>query len=242
MTHIIIEDTNRKESFAARTKAISIKANTVQDKLFHKRYVNKTYHNNKKKYKHNNPCSAPFNPSHMLMLLILLSRKKACFVCGKPGHFVPQCRYKVVRNDNPPKPRANLVEGDDIIVAVISQVNIVTNVNKYVVDYGATRHICANKSMFTSYTTMGDGEEQVYLNDSRTTLVQGKGKVLLKLTYGKTLALNDVLHVPSIRVNLISLALLGKVGVKISFESDKIVMSKNNVFVIRVSLYSMFLK
>ena len=107
-----------------------IKANTVQDKLFHKRYVNKTYHNNKKKYKHNNPCSAPFNPSHMLMLLILLSRKKACFVCGKPGHFVPQCRYKVVRNDNPPKPRANLVEGDDIIVAVISQVNVVTNVNK----------------------------------------------------------------------------------------------------------------
>ena len=62
MTHIIIEDTNRKESFAARTKAISIKANTVQDKLFHKRYVNKTYHNNKKKYKHNNPHAAPSNP------------------------------------------------------------------------------------------------------------------------------------------------------------------------------------
>ena len=99
-------------------------------------------------------------PSHVLLLLILLSRKKgACFVCGKPGHFAPQCMYKVVRNDNPPKPRANLVEGDDIIVAVISQVNVVTNVNKWLVDSGATRHICANKRMFTSYIVMGDGEE-----------------------------------------------------------------------------------
>jgi len=40
-----------------------------------------------------------------------------------------------------------------------------------------------------------------------------------------------VLHVSSIRVNLISIALLGKVGVKVSFEFDKIVMTKYNVFV-----------
>jgi len=45
------------------------------------------------------------------------------------------------------------------------------------------------------------------------------------------LALSDVLHVPSIRVNLIYVALLGKVGVKVSFKYDKIVMTKNNVFV-----------
>ena len=85
--------------------------------------------------------------------------------------------------------------------------------------------------MFTSYTVVGDGEEQVYLGDLRTTQVQGKGKDLLKLTFGKTLALNDVLHAPSSRVNLVFVALLGKLGVKISFESNKIVMTKNNVFV-----------
>jgi len=107
----------------------------------------------------------------------------------------------------------------------------VTNVSKWVVDSGATRHICANRNALSSYSSVGDGEEQVYLGDSRTTSVLEKGKVLLKLTSGKTLALSDVLHVPSIRVNLISVVLLGKVGVKVSFESDKIVMTKNNVFV-----------
>ena len=99
------------------------------------------------------------------------------------------------------------------------------------VDYWATRHICANRNVFTSYTSVGDGEEQVYLGDSMKTPVLGEGKVLLKLTSGKTLALSDMLHVPSIRVNLISVALLSKVGVKVSFESDKIVMTKKNVFV-----------
>ena len=76
-----------------------------------------------------------------------------------------------MRNDNPLKPRTNLVEGDEIVVVVISQVNVVTNVNRWVVDFGATRHVYANKIMFISYTIVGDGEEQVYLENSRTTSV-----------------------------------------------------------------------
>ena len=62
ITHIIIEDTNMKESVAARTKAMSAKENTVQDKPFHKRYANKTDHNNKNKYKYNNPRVASLSP------------------------------------------------------------------------------------------------------------------------------------------------------------------------------------
>jgi hypothetical protein len=82
-----------------------------------------------------------------------------------------------MRNNNPTK-------GDDIIVAVVSQVNIETNMNKWVVDSGATRHICANRDAFTSYTSVGDEEKFVYLSDSKTATVLGKGKILLKLTSG----------------------------------------------------------
>ena len=76
-------------------------------------------------------------------------------------------------------------------------------------------------------TPVGDAKKVVYLRDSHTTQVLGKGKVMLKLTLGKTLALNDVLHGPNIRANLVSVALLRKV----SFEFDRIVMTKNNIFV-----------
>ena len=39
-----------------------------------------------------------------------------------------------------------------------------------------------------------------------------------------------MLHGPSIRVNLIFVGLLGNVGIKVSFESNNIVMTENNVF------------
>jgi len=70
-------------------------------------------------------------------------------------------------------------------------------------------------------------EKNKLLSDSRKNLILGKGKLLLKLTSRNTLALNDVLHVSSIKVNLIFVTLLRKVGVKVLFESKKIVMTKN---------------
>ena len=60
-------------------------------------------------------------------------------------------------------------------------------------------------------TLMWGIKKNVYLGDSRTTPVLGKVKVLLKLKYGKMLALSDVLHIHIIRVNLVSVALLRKV-------------------------------
>ena len=124
-----------------------------------------------------------------------------------------------------------MVKGDDIIIVVVSQANMVTNSKNWVVDSGATRHIYANRDVFSSYTPVGDEENVVYLSDSQTAQVLRKGKVMLKLTSGKTLTLNDVLHVPNIRANIVSVALLGKVGVKVLFEYDRIVMTKNNIFV-----------
>ena len=82
---------------------------------------------------------------------------------------------------------------------------------------------------------MGDGEKQVYFNDSRTTSILEKEKVLLKLTSEKTLVVSDVLHVTSIKINLIYVTLLVNVRVKVSFEYD-------NIVVINVSLSLIFLK
>ena len=69
------------------------------------------------------------------------------------------------------------------------------------------------------------------MGDSKSTPVISKGKVLLKQTFGKVLALNDVLHVPDIHWNLVLVSLLGKEEVMILFKSDKIVLTKNDAFV-----------
>jgi hypothetical protein len=83
-------------------------------------------------------------------------------------------------------------------------------VKKYVVDSGATRHISANREIFSSYKPVEYDNEVVYFGNSRTTKVLRKDKVLLKFASGKTLIFNDILHVPTRRVNLVSMSLLGK--------------------------------
>jgi len=98
ITHIIIEDTNRKKCANLKAKTLSVKANMVEDKLAPKMYEKKSDH--KKKY--NNKFSRPneTNPS--------FKKKGNCFFYGKPSPHVPQCIHRA-KNDYPPK--ANLVEG-----------------------------------------------------------------------------------------------------------------------------------
>ena len=62
----------------------------------------------------------------------------------------------------------------------------------WIVDSGATRYIYGNIGTFTSYTMVKEGEEHVFMGDSRSSLLIDKGKVLLKLTSGKVLALSDI--------------------------------------------------
>ena len=60
-----------------------------------------------------------------------------------------------------------------------------------------TRHVCLDKKMFSSYQTIDNGE-QLFMGNSSSSKVEGQGKVVLKMTSGKELTLNDVLHVPEI--------------------------------------------
>ena len=55
--------------------------------------------------------------------------------------------------------------------------------------------------------------------------------MLLKMTSGKELTLNNVLYVPEIRKNLVSGSLLNKHGFRMVFESDKVTLSKSGMYV-----------
>ena len=69
------------------------------------------------------------------------------------------------------------------------------------------------------------------MGNSSTSKIEGTRNILLKMTSGKTLTLKNVLHVPEIRKNLVSTSLLVKNGFKVVFVSDKVVISKNDMYV-----------
>ena len=93
----------------------------------------------------------------------------------------------------------------------VSEMNLIKNTNKWWVDIGATRHICSDKKMCSTYQSVRYGE-QLFMGNTSTSKVEGKGKVVLKMSSGKELTLNDVLHVPDIHKNLVSGSLLSNNG------------------------------
>ncbi|XP_021727439.1 uncharacterized protein LOC110694578 [Chenopodium quinoa] len=105
------------------------------------------------------------------------------------------------------------------------EANFTGNVAEWIVD---TRHICANKDMFTTYDKV-EGEN-VFMGNSTSASIQGKGKIVLTLTSGKLLTLTNVLHVLEMCRNLISSSLLMKDGLKLSFDSDRLVLTRNRDF------------
>ncbi|XP_077251432.1 uncharacterized protein LOC143890609 [Tasmannia lanceolata] len=102
-------------------------------------------------------------------------------------------------------PQANVAE-DQYLSAVVSEVNLVSNVKDWWVDTGATRHICSDRSVFSSYELVGDGE-QFFMGNSSSSVVT------------------------DIRNNLVSGSLLIKKGFKLIFEADKFVITKSDEFV-----------
>jgi hypothetical protein len=107
---------------------------------------------------------------------------------------------------------------------------MVVNASGWWINTGATRHICGEKNLFKTYEKVGD-EIELYLGNSTTTKVVGKGTVELKFTSGKVVTLIDVFYALEIRKNLVSGGLLFKHGYKLVFESDKFVLTKNSTFV-----------
>lgn len=52
------------------------------------------------------------------------------------------------------------------------------------------------------------------MDNSTSSKIKGIGNVILKFTSGRELTLNNVVHVPEIRKNLISSSILNKKGFK----------------------------
>ncbi|KAF3639815.1 putative phosphoserine aminotransferase, chloroplastic-like [Capsicum annuum] len=156
--------------------------------------------------------------------------KGKCFNCGKIGHKSTDCQAPKKGNK---KDQANMIESNkeyDDLCAMFTECNLVGNPREWWMDSGATRHVCANKELFSSFAP-AQAEEMFYMTNSATDKVEETGKICLKMTSGKVLTLNNVLYVPELRRNLISVSLLDKNGFKCVTVSGKIVVSKGERYV-----------
>lgn len=73
--------------------------------------------------------------------------------------------------------------------------------------------------------------EGEYMENSSISKILGIVNVILKMTCGKFLNLNNMLQVANIRKKLVVWLIIEKNGYKIVFESDKFILIKSRIFV-----------
>src|SRR5438105_11165751 len=83
--------------------------------------------------------------------------------------------------------------------------------------------------MFSSYQVTRDCSK--LMGNGSHASVRGVGMVDLKFTSGKIVQLRNKQHVPSINKNLVSGSLLCRDGFKVVLESNKVVVSKHDLFI-----------
>nr|GEX30087.1 hypothetical protein [Tanacetum cinerariifolium] len=145
-----------------------------------------------------------------------------CYKCSEKGHIKCYCKNLKKKNQNSDKK-------DESVNAELHMASVITT-DDWWYDSGATTYVCNNRDLFKTYKETKDGHE-VIMDDNHTSKVIGPGNSEIQFTSKKKLTLMNVLHVPNIRKNLVSSFKLCKSRVKAVIESEKVILSKANVFV-----------
>lgn len=182
---------------------------------------------------------------------------KHCVYCGRDGHNERECfkkkrevnSKKKKKSSNVKKKKATkddtssgndsdnayyLNEIDDsseysyISETTFDSLNKTSEVNHtWVGDCAATRHMTSNDEIFISLQKVQN--HYVKMGDNRRIPVKGIGKIRIKSESGKIHLLNEVLYVPDLQCNLLSIRLLQKSGLTVKFPSlSKMMFVKNS--------------
>src|SRR5690606_29788823 len=76
--------------------------------------------------------------------------------------------------------------------------------------------------------------EKLFMGNTVVSKIEGRGKVVMKMTFGREITLQNMKHVPDMRTNLVSGTLLSKNGFSTTLKADKLVIRKNEVYLGKV--------
>ena len=183
-------------------------------------------------------------------------RKFTCHYCGKPGHFRRNCRKLAADNEKKDKPgtkekekhKANQAatlkleedsypssDGDALVAFHALSANSGGN---WIVDSGATCHMCNNGNMFAKFKSF-DRAQEVTLGDGHVLEATGEGivQVKMKLPDGKAQRCNlrNVLLVPKLAYNLLSVSKAAEAGKTTKFDKNGCQILNEDMKVIAVA-------
>lgn len=155
------------------------------------------------------------------------SKKIVCHYCHGVGHIRKDCwKFKNSKSDN--GQNAKVAENDEANSYFV--LNVKSGV--WVVDSGATCHICSVKEEFISLDL--SWREKVTVADGGVAFSTGKGSCKIKLVNRKggevIITVDNVLYIPSFKGSLLSVKKMSAVGFKVLFSGSSCrILDMNNV-------------
>ena len=153
--------------------------------------------------------------------------KKTCKFCKKTGHDAKRCWLNPNGNNYRPNLKKEEKIADNAYVSFVAEVakekDHNTKCEKWYIDSGASTHMCHKEEDFTELKK-NDCNGTVSIGDGTAIPVKGVGTIkVMSVVNGKKVAvhLKDVLYVPNLSCNLISVTRCRKMDMRVTFDSDR---------------------
>ncbi|XP_019430380.1 PREDICTED: uncharacterized protein LOC109337785 [Lupinus angustifolius] len=159
--------------------------------------------------------------------------KVQCYNCRNYGHYAAECR--VNRGSNKKDEEVKLAQGDELdgeerylLMATVLNSNEESDV--WYLDTGCSNHMTGKKEWFTSLDETT--KSKVKFADNSAVSVEGIGKIVIQRKDGKKAYISNVLYVPKMKSNLISLGQLLEKGYSMEMKDGMLRVfdqDKNNI-------------
>ena len=167
--------------------------------------------------------------------------QKLCFWCKKPGHVKAKCfsykqylKYNKGDDKNDGQSAKNKFfekkDNKDSSSALVLQTDDIRDYDSWYLDSGASKHMSSRKEWFNNYREF-DEPVRVRLGDDSVVFGLGKGTIYIHahtLKNVKRCHLEEVLYVPNLKMNLLSLSSTLDKGYNISSNNDQIFINKGS--------------
>ncbi|KHN35688.1 Retrovirus-related Pol polyprotein from transposon TNT 1-94, partial [Glycine soja] len=145
----------------------------------------------------------------------------------KWGHFADECKNKrVPRNaDEAQLSQDEDSDSDKVLLMAITN-SEEDNVNLWYLDTGCSNHITRHREWFVNIDDKV--KSKIKFADNSSVTAEGIGKVMIQRKDGHHSFINDVLYVPNMKNNLLSLGQLLEKGYSMQMEDNQLKVFDNN--------------